>query len=117
MTIKKIYTIRDIKADVCLDPFAFSHEAEALRQFYIMANDKQHQFHMFPTDFVLYELADIDLQSGDITPLYPPKPIASANDLKRRDDVNGIQTDLVERAEHSNEIWNRLKEEMNEETT
>lgn len=54
----KIFTVYDSKAEAFLTPFFSQTTATAIRSFEQAANDPQHQFHLHPGDYTLFEIGE-----------------------------------------------------------
>lgn len=64
--INLIFSVYDTKAEAYGAPFTKVTKGAALRDFATAANDAETLVGRFPTDFVLYELGEIDLSSGKL---------------------------------------------------
>lgn len=65
---EKIFSVRDNKAELFLEPF-FARNAEvALRGFSEAVNTSGHQFNRHPDDFDLFELGTYSPEDGSIAP-------------------------------------------------
>ena len=60
----KLYTIRDLQADVFEKIFAFNSEGEAKRVFLQACLDTTHAIGQFPDDYVLYHIGEYDDTNG-----------------------------------------------------
>jgi len=76
----KIFAIHDIKANAFLQPFFMLTNGMAIRSFETAVNDKNTQFHVYPTDYTLFELGAYDDATGYITSLQVPIPLGSAKE-------------------------------------
>lgn len=61
---QRLFSIYDEKAQAWLPPFAFIHQAQALRAFSDCLNSKDHQFAQHPEDYTLAQIGEWDEQSG-----------------------------------------------------
>lgn len=84
-TVKKIFTVRDTKAEAYMDPFYMASRGEAVRSFGDAANDTQHPFHKHPEDYVLFELGEYDLGSASFHLHEAPKSLGVALDFVVKD--------------------------------
>ena len=64
--VKKIYSVYDVKAKYHLNPIVMKEDAEALRAFADLANDKQTMIGLHPEDFELFYLGTFDDNSAEI---------------------------------------------------
>lgn len=80
----KIYAIRDNKVSVYRTPFFNENVQDALRGLQITANDGQSQIFHFPGDFDLYQLGELNVITGVITPCEPPTFIQSAASFRKQ---------------------------------
>lgn len=63
----ELFTIYDSKAKAYISPFASPNNATAIREFARAANNKNHQFNMFPADFTLFHMGQFDDATGIMT--------------------------------------------------
>lgn len=82
MATVKIFAVRDNKVSSFLRPFAEQNEIMATRSLQIAINEPGIQLGMFPQDFDLYLLGEMDDINGHIIPEETPKFIISAISLK-----------------------------------
>lgn len=72
--MKKVYAIKDVKADCFLTPFTSENDATASRALGGIVNDKQSMFGQHPEDYVVYHVGQFDQASGQLvgedTPRY-----------------------------------------------
>jgi hypothetical protein len=66
--IKKIFTIRDQKAEAYLNPTLMRTSGEFLRAIEELANDPDHQFHKHSSDYSLWCVGEYDELTGVVTP-------------------------------------------------
>ncbi len=64
----KLVSVYDTKAQAFLHIATTRTSAEAIRQFESAAQDPKSQFNQFPNDFILYELAEYNELTAEITP-------------------------------------------------
>ena len=62
----KIFTIKDTKAEAYLSPMFIKTTALAIRSFQTCANDPEHDFAKFPSDYTLFEIGIYDEEKGEI---------------------------------------------------
>nr|WAE43332.1 MAG: nonstructural protein [Microviridae sp.] len=91
MPILKLFAIRDNKVGAYCKPFVESNAIQASRALHQAVNDPLVQLSQFPEDFDLYELAEIDDQTGNVTEKGSPIFVVSAVSLKlsKKEKVNG----------------------------
>lgn len=77
MTLK-IFSIRDSKGEMYMQPFFQKTAGEAERSFRSLANDEKTMVCKHPEDFDLYYLGEYDDLTGKITGLSTPSHIAKA---------------------------------------
>lgn len=78
----KIYSIRDSKGEIYMQPFFQKTHGEAERSFKQLANDEKTTVSKFPEDFDLYHLGTYDDQTGQIDSLDTPQHIMKAVNVK-----------------------------------
>lgn len=83
----KMFSIFDSKISAYLQPFFVLSNGAAIRAMTDVCNDKGHTFNLHPEDYTLFELADFDESSGQITPLNTPKPIIKVIELIQPEDM------------------------------
>lgn len=64
----KIFSIKDMKAQLHLQPFGDRDATSSKRGFQITANEGDSVVRRYPAEFRLLELADFNEQTGEITP-------------------------------------------------
>lgn len=77
-----IFTVFDSKAKYYLNPFITNSQGEGLRQFIAAANDPQHPFYLYSTDFTLWQLGTFEPQTGEITVFETPLEACRAWEVK-----------------------------------
>jgi hypothetical protein len=85
--IVHLFAVRDTKADAFMSPFTMRTTAEAIRAFTQSVNDPSTQLYKTPEDFILYELADYNEATGEISPIQPIKNVISAFSVKEQHDA------------------------------
>lgn len=78
----KMYSIRDSKGEIYMQPFFQKTHGEAERSFQQLANDEKTTVCKFPEDFDLYYLGTYDDQTGRMSSLDTPQHIIKAVNLK-----------------------------------
>lgn len=71
--IREVFTVRDMVADIYLDPFMERNAGAAIRAFQVVCSREGHQFHEHPQDFALYHVGSFDCQLGQLVPMEPRK--------------------------------------------
>lgn len=79
----KIFSVFDSKAETYSTPMVQRNSGEAIRSFQTAVNDNKTQFHAYPEDFTLVELAEWIETEGVIKPLPKPKILINASEFKR----------------------------------
>ena len=64
--ILNIFVVHDVKAEAYLQPFFFSHDAEAKRAFSDCVNNVEHQFGKHPQDYTLFKIGSFDDSNAQI---------------------------------------------------
>jgi len=83
LMLRRIYSIRDSKAELYSQPmFAHTH-GEAERNFTELVNDEKSKLFQFSEDFDLYHIGDLDDSTGKINSPDTPQHIAKAAHIKR----------------------------------
>lgn len=77
----KIYSIRDQKAEMFLQPFFAVNEAVAKRSFVTAAMDESHDFNRFSEDYSLWEIGEFDGLAGVVSDVLPTRCICKASDF------------------------------------
>ena len=75
--IQKIFAVHDQKAEAYLPIFQLPTTAMAQRTFADCVNSSDHQFGKNPEDYTLREIAELDTDSAEITPLEIAKTICN----------------------------------------
>lgn len=81
---KKMYAIRDTKAEIYKQPTYFLTHGEAERAFKELANDREGIIGKNPEDFDLYYMGEFDDETGNIIPQEAPQHIQKAIHLKQQ---------------------------------
>lgn len=68
---KTLYVIFDAKAQTYTNPVAYHNDAEAIRDFTTVCNDRNCIYGVHPTDFELVRIGDFDPFTGMVNPLLP----------------------------------------------
>lgn len=79
---KRIYTIRDSKAEIFNQPFYYNTHGEAERAFKQLVMDEKSSISKFPEDYDLYYLGLYDDNSGKIESLDTPQHVIKAVNLR-----------------------------------
>lgn len=64
MSIKKVFTVYDSKAEAYLPPFCSPTRGVAIRMVRAACLDVNHDFHKFGADYTLFEIAEFDERTG-----------------------------------------------------
>jgi len=89
--IKKMYAIRDAKAEAFLNPWFKVTHGEAERDFNAAVNNEETTLAKYPEDFDLYYLGDYDDNSGKLKSLDSPQHIVKAVQLVRQKGPQAVQ--------------------------
>lgn len=76
--IRKIFSVRDSKAECFHQPFFQSTHGEAERMFRTAVNDSKTQFFQYPEDFDLYFMGEYDDNTGKFVTLDTPQHVIKA---------------------------------------
>lgn len=82
--ILKMYSIRDIKADVYRQPFFARNDVDAVRMVSAMVNEAGNQLNMYPDDFSLLAIAEFNDENAAVYSYEAdggPKLIAECNQM------------------------------------
>lgn len=82
--MKRIYAIRDKRAEYFNPPFFNHTHGEAERNFQNLVNEKESRIAQHPDDYDLYYIGDYNDLDGTIVPQKLPQLIASASSLVRQ---------------------------------
>lgn len=74
---KPIVAVKDIKIGLFDPPIMVRHNGEAIREWDILLTKKDTKFGQNPSDFELYQIAEFDEETGNITTLSPHTHLAS----------------------------------------
>jgi hypothetical protein len=66
MSVLKMCSIYDSKAEAWMTPMFFQAVGQAVRSFSDAVNDKSSEFGKHPEDYVLFAVADFDDRSGEV---------------------------------------------------
>lgn len=80
--IRKLFTIKDSKAEIYNFPFPALTHGEAERNFKTLVDDPKTQISKYPEDFDLYYVGDFDDVEGKFSLLPTPQHIQKAAHLK-----------------------------------
>ena len=80
----KITAVKDMKADIFLQPQFNRTLPDALRSWEVISNESESLVSRFPEDFYLYHLANFDPNTGRIEVLDNPSSLGSARDFKKK---------------------------------
>lgn len=84
--ITKFFAVYDHAAKAYMQPFQMQTRGQAIRGWIDAVNDPKTQFSKHPQDFVLYEIASYDDESGSFENTNPPQPLGTA--LEHKVDIN-----------------------------
>lgn len=76
------FALRDVKVDAFVMPFCAGSPAAASRALSMML-DPHSVYAMYPADFVLYHLADVDVDSGKVVPMTEPEYVCGLASIVR----------------------------------
>lgn len=79
--IQKVFAVRDGKAKGYLQPFYSINAGSAIRAFEDVINETGNQLSKHPEDYVLYELADFNDQTGEFINATPVKMLGAGVDF------------------------------------
>lgn len=77
----KLFAVRDVKAEAYGAPMSIATKGLAIRSFGDACLDPKCEFARFPADYMLYEIAEYDPNSGSIVPHKVPLFVASASEM------------------------------------
>lgn len=80
-----IYTIFDKKTPVHKSQFFAESNTDAVRSFYRLANDSRTDVNMFPGDFALYRVGELNVDTGCVSGFEPVEHIVDALSLIKVD--------------------------------
>lgn len=82
---KKIYSLKDEKAEAFSQPFFMDTDGQALRALDGIVNNPETQVNRYPQDFTLYRLGTYDEKTGRLESRETPKLLASATDFVKHE--------------------------------
>jgi hypothetical protein len=104
--IKQQYAVLDMTANVFLNALTFTNNADAIRWFTTVVNaeDKDNNISKYPSQFLLFRLADYDDQTGCYVPrenedeklAMKPKEIISGGQCKEEKDIQYTVKELIQ---------------------
>lgn len=86
----KVFSIYDSKVKAYQTPFTFQNSAQAVRSFEVTVNDPKTDFHRWPADYFLFEIASYDDQTGKFVNLDTPFSHGSALSFKKDKEVQDV---------------------------
>lgn len=87
------FALRDVKVDAFVMPFCAGSPAAASRALSMML-DPHSVYALYPADFVLYHLADVDVDSGRVMPMSAPEYVCGLASIVRGQDQFGSGSDV-----------------------
>jgi len=69
MTMTRVYSVYDSKAETYSTPIFERNNASMIRSFTKAANTQEHDFNTFAGDYTLFCIAEWDERSGELFPL------------------------------------------------
>lgn len=66
MALLRIFGVYDSKAKAWLQPFFVKNKVDAIRAITNLVNEDKHNFNLYAADYVLFELAEFNEETGDI---------------------------------------------------
>lgn len=80
----KLVSVKDMKAQVFLQPNFQKSIPDALRSWEIISNEGESLISKFPNDFRLFHLANFDVNTGELHILQHPEDLGSAADFQKK---------------------------------
>ncbi len=81
----QMFSIHDSAAEAYITPFFLPNIEMAKRSFQNCVNDPNHQFHMAPADFTLFDLGEFETTSGKLILNSSPKSLGNGVSFKKPD--------------------------------
>lgn len=81
----KVFSVYDSKAEAFGTPIFFAAKGQATRAFDDQCNKPDSPMCMHPGDFTLFEIAEFDSSTGQITPLPTPQSLGTGVEYQRGD--------------------------------
>lgn len=78
---QQVYAIFDVKAGEYSRPVFYSNDAQAIREWGDVCQEKTTVFNKHPGDFIMHCLGTFDTRSGHLEALKQPRHVASASDF------------------------------------
>lgn len=91
-----VCSVYDSAVGQYLTPFFTRSKLEALRSFKAAANQQDHDFNNFSTDYTLFALGEFDAGTGTFEAYTANERLSSAHELIDREPVPDGQMSLVE---------------------
>lgn len=89
MTTDRMYTVKDVKAEVFLQPFFTSNLATATRMISDCLADTNHPFSKHPEDYALYQIGEWDVHTGCVVSNDTPQHLINIADLRTPPEPTG----------------------------
>lgn len=83
------FALRDVKVDSFVMPFCAGSPAAASRALSMML-DPHSVYALYPEDFVLYHLADVDVDSGSVVPMSAPAYVCGLASVVRQSPFGAV---------------------------
>lgn len=95
--IQKVFGVRDGKAQAFLQPFFSNASGSAIRAFDDAVNDNSpsNQIAKHPEDYILYELAEFDDNSGEFMSVNPIKMLGCGRDFVKVLPVKNVLSEVI----------------------
>jgi len=87
MSVVKVYSVYDSKAEAYLPPIFFPTDAAAVRAFGSAVSSPDHDFCKYPEDYTLFAVGEWDEQKGELTGYSTQISIVTARSLEVKRDV------------------------------
>ena len=84
MSVQKMFSVYDLKAQAFLQPFFSVHAGSAIRAFEDAVGDSASPIGKHPSDYQLFELGYFDDHSGELRGISPMKLLVAGGDLVLR---------------------------------
>lgn len=82
--MKRVFAIKDIKAEAFWNPVYYVSEGVAVREFEMVVAQGDSVLAKVPEDFVLYELGAFDEETGEHVNHERPLPVCTAREIWER---------------------------------
>lgn len=86
----KMFTVKDIKGDIYMQPFFVRTTALAIREIEQATNNPESIFNKYPEDYSLYEIGEFDQETAEVNLHDDLVKLCNCSELKKPDSQMGL---------------------------